>query len=104
MNTLGEIAAYLGNPTNTSSNLIALIGTKANSSDTFSKSKVDNDYYLGGLGHKRITSLGTTSNKLIFEIQDTMGTMYNNAFYQAFNTSNGHNHKKYHVIYPIIYL
>ena len=39
LDTLGEIAAYLGNPTNTSTNLIALISTKANSSDTFLNQK-----------------------------------------------------------------
>ena len=84
LDTLGEIASYLGNPTNTSTSLITLIGTKANSTDTFSKSKLDSDYYLGGLGNKRIVSLGTTENKLIFEIQDTMGTIFNDAYYQAF--------------------
>jgi hypothetical protein len=83
LDTLGEIATYLGNPANTSTNLITLIGTKANSLDTFSKSKLDSDYYLGGLGNKRIVSLGTTENKLIFEIQDTMGTIFNDAYYQA---------------------
>ena len=83
LGTLGEIAAYLGNPTNTSTNLISLISTKANSTDTFAKSKIDTDYYLGGLGNKRFTSLGTTENKLIFEIQDTMGTSFNDAYYPA---------------------
>ena len=82
LDTLGEIAAYLGNPTDTSTSLISLISTKANASETFFKSKIDNDYYLG-LGNKRFTSLGTTENKLIFEIQDTMGTIFNDAYYPA---------------------
>ena len=83
LDTLGEIALYLGNPTNTATNLITLIDKKANSTDTFTKSKIDSDYYLGGLGNKRIVSLGTTENKLLFEIQDTMGTSFNDVYYQA---------------------
>ena len=82
LDTLGEISAYLGIPTNTSTNLISLISNKANSSDTFYKSKTDNDYYLS-LGNKRFSSLGTTENKLIFEIQDTMGTFSTDAYYPA---------------------
>ena len=82
LDTLGEISADLGNPTNTSTNLISLISNKANSSDTFYKSKIDNDYYLS-LGNKRFSSLGTTESKLIFEIQDTMGTIFNDAYYPA---------------------
>jgi hypothetical protein len=63
--------------------LITLIGNKANSTDTFYKSKLDSDYYLGGLGNKRFVSLGTSENKLIFEIQDTMGSSFNDVYYQA---------------------
>ena len=83
LDTLGEIASYLGNATNTATNLITLINRKADSTDTFTKSKIDSDYYLGGLGNKRIVSLGTTENKLLFEIQDTMGTSFNDVYYQA---------------------
>jgi hypothetical protein len=83
LDTLGEIATYLGNPTNTATNLITLIDKKADSTDTFTKSKIDSDYYLGGLGNKRIVSLGTTENKLLFEIQDTMGTSFSDVYYQA---------------------
>ena len=83
MNTLGEISRFLGNPTDTTTSLISTIALKAAISDTFLKSKTDNDVYLGGLGNKRITSLGTTENKLIFEIQDSMGTVPSNFFYQA---------------------
>ena len=39
LDTLGEIASYLGNPTNTATNLITLINRKADSTDTFTKSK-----------------------------------------------------------------
>ena len=42
LDTLGEIAAYLGNPTDTNTSLISLISTKANASETFFKSKIDN--------------------------------------------------------------
>ena len=77
---------------------------KATSTDTFSKSKLDSDYYLGGLGNKRIVSLGTTENKLIFEIQDTMGTIFNDAYYQSLALKMDTTTKNYHVIYPIIYL
>ena len=104
LDTLGEIATYLGNPTNTATNLITLIDRKANSTDTFSKSKLDSDYYLGGLGNKRIVSLGTTENKLLFEIQDTMGTSFNDVYYQALALKMNTTTKKYHVIYLIIYL
>ena len=84
LNTLGEIAAYLGNPTNTSTNLITLISNKANSNETFTKSKIDDDYYLGGLGNKRIISLGTISNnKLIFQIQDTLGSNVSDSYFNG---------------------
>ena len=65
LDTLGEIASYLGNPTHTATNLITLIDKKANSTDTFTKSKIYSDYYLGGLGNKRIVSLGTTEKIII---------------------------------------
>ena len=83
LNTLGEISRFLGNPTDTTTSLISTIALKAAISDTFLKSKIDNDVYLGGLGNKLITSLGTTENKLIFEIQDSMGNGASNLFYQA---------------------
>ena len=35
LNTLGDIANYLGNPTDTSTSLISTIALKANISDTF---------------------------------------------------------------------
>ena len=104
LDTLGEIALYLGNPTNTATNLITLIDKKANSTDTFTKSKIDSDYYLGGLGNKRIVSLGTTENKLLFEMQDTMGTSFSDVYYQALALKMNTATKKYHVIYRIIYL
>ena len=83
LNTLGEISRFLGNPTDTTTSLISTIALKAAINDTFLKSKIDNDVYLGGLGNKRITSLGTTENKIIFEIQDSMGTAPSNLFNQA---------------------
>ena len=83
LNTLGEISRYLGNPTDTTTSLLSIIGTKANSTDTFARSKIDQDYLLGGLGNKRFISLGTTSNELIFQIQDTMGNMTSDAFVSA---------------------
>jgi hypothetical protein len=84
LNTLGEISSYLGNPTNTSTNLITLIGTKATSTETFTRSKIDDDYYLGGLGNKRIISLGTiANNKLIFQIQDTLGPNITDSYFNG---------------------
>ena len=84
LNTLGEISSYLGNPTNTSTNLITLISNKANSNETFTKSKIDDDYYLEGLGNKRIISLGTiANNKLIFQIQDTLGSNVSDSYFNG---------------------
>ena len=37
LDTLGEIASYLGNPSDASTSLITTIANKANSSDTFKK-------------------------------------------------------------------
>jgi hypothetical protein len=104
LDTLGEIATYLGNPASTSTSLISLIGTKANSTETFTRSNIGSDYFLGGLGNKRFASFGTNTNELIFEIQDTVGTMASDAFMSALTLKLNPLTKKYHVIYQILYL
>ena len=103
LDTLGEIASYLGSPTDTSTSLISLISTKANASETFYKSKVDNDVYLG-IGNKRLISLATTVNKLIFEIQDSMGTLFSGSYYSALTFQMNTITKKQHVLFQIFLL
>ena len=49
LDTLGEISRFLGNPTDTTTSLISTIALKAAINDTFLKSKIDNDVYLGGV-------------------------------------------------------
>ena len=79
LNTLGEISAYLGNPTNTSTTLLTTITNKANTSDTFLKSVINNDVYLKIDNNKRI--VGTlTDNKFKFQILDNQGTTFTDAW------------------------
>ena len=79
LNTLGEISAYLGNPTDTSTTLLTTITNKANTSDTFLKSVINNDVYLKIDNNKRI--VGTlTDNKFKFQILDNQGTTFTDAW------------------------
>ena len=82
LNTLGEISAYLGNPTNTSTSILTSLSNKANANETFFKSSIDNDVYLA-IGNKRFSALGTTNNKLIFEIKDNFGNTITDNYYSA---------------------
>ena len=82
LNTLQEIASLIGDSSTVTTTLINAIASKANLSETFIKSSIGSDVYLA-IGNKRLVSLGTTENKLVFEIQDTMGTSFNDAYYPA---------------------
>ncbi len=82
MNTLAEIANVIGDSSSITSSLISLISNKANSSDTFTKTILNNDVYLPILS-KRFVSSGTTNNRLILQIQDSVGGTIGDHFYDA---------------------
>ena len=93
MDTLNEIAAIIGNSSSISSTLITLISQKANSSETFLKSIVNNDVYLPLL-NKRFISTGTINNKLLLQIQDNVGNIINDAWYDGLSLELDINTKK----------
>ena len=80
LDTLKEIADFIGDSTTISGNLINLISTKSNSSDTFLKSVVNtNDISLSLSSNKRL--LGTsTANQFKFQILDNQGTTFTDAW------------------------
>ena len=79
LDTLGEIATYLGNPSDTSTSLITAISNKANTSETFLKSVINNDVYLTVSPNKRIVGT-TTANQFKFQILDNQGTTFTDAW------------------------
>ena len=76
LDTLKEIADFIGDSTTISGNLINLISNKSNSSDTFLKSVINtNDISLTLSPNKRI--LGTsTANQFKFQILDNQGASF----------------------------
>ena len=82
LNTLQEIAAVIGDSSTVTTTLINAIANKANTSDTFTKTIIANDVYLPLL-NKRFVSSGTTNNKLILQIQDTVGSFIGDGWYDA---------------------
>lgn len=82
LNTLQEIASVIGDSSSITTSLINAIALKANSLETFYKSSIDSDIYLG-IGNKRIVSFGTINNKLIFEICDSIGGVQSDNYYSA---------------------
>ena len=79
LDTLGEIATYLGNPSDTSTSLITTTSNKANTSETFLKSVINNDVYLTVSPNKRIVGT-TTANQFKFQILDNQGTTFTDAW------------------------
>ena len=80
LDTLKEIADFIGDSTTISGNLINLISNKSNSSDTFLKSVINtNDISLTLSPNKRI--LGTsTANQFKFQILDNAGGSFTDAW------------------------
>ena len=91
LDTLKEIADFIGDSTTISGNLINLISNKSNSSDTFLKSVINtNDISLTLSPNKRI--LGTsTANQFKFQILDNAGGSFTDAWIDVlamdFNTT-----------------
>ena len=79
LDTLQEIAAFIGDSTTISGNLINLISTKSNTSDTFLKSVINNDIYLTLSPNKRLVGT-TTANQFKFQILDNQGTTFTDAW------------------------
>jgi hypothetical protein len=93
LNTLQEIAAVIGDSSTVTSTLINAIANKANTSDTFTKTIIANDVYLPIL-NKRFVSSGTTNNKIILQIQDSVGGTIGDGWYDALTLELDINTKK----------
>jgi hypothetical protein len=78
LNTLQEIAAVIGDSSTVTTTLINAIATKANTSDTCTKTIVNNDCILTLDNNKRI--IATLDNKIKFQAFDNDGTIVSDSW------------------------
>jgi hypothetical protein len=105
LDTLQEIAAFIGDSTTVSGSLINLISNKANTSDTFFKSVSNNDAYLTTSPNKRIVG-ASTANQFKFQIFDNQGTTFSDAWIEVgtidFNITTRKQNSQLKILYLLI--